>query len=361
MVVPDNEPLPDFDLHCPMLSRPLVMGTTPETIPDATPYLHADATDAGLWKTRLAEMGAPCVGLVWAGSARSHLPAAAAVDRRRSIAPGRLAPLFDPAGPHFFSLQKGGPAAPGHFPLTDYMDEMRDFADAAALIANLDLVISFDTAVAHLAAALGKPVGLLDRFDPDWRWLIGRRDSPWYPTLRLFRQPAPGDWDGVIDEVRTALRQFCATGTRAALDSAPLGLGPDAGALFAQTVQHHLAGRLADAEGLYGQVLSVEPLHADSLHLLGVIGGQTGRHDLAVDMIRRAIAINPKAAPFRANLGISFLRQKRLEEAVACFRAVLDLTPDDPQTNRNLGIALQERAQLRQSSATSFGPGAAAL
>jgi tetratricopeptide (TPR) repeat protein len=363
LVVPDNEPLPDFDLHCPMLSLPLAMGTTLTTIPDATPYLHADATDAGWWKTRLAAMGnqAPRVGLVWAGSARSYLPAAAAVDRRRSIAPERLAPLFELAGPHFFSLQKGGPAAPEYFPLTGFMDEMRDFADTAALIASLDLVISADTAVAHLAAALGKPTWLLDRFDPCWRWLTNRCDSPWYPTLRLFRQPAPGDWDSVIDEVRTALRVFCANHGPAAVDSAPAGFGPDVSALFAQAVRHHQAGRLADAEGLYRQVLTAAPRHADSLHLLGVIGGQTGRHDLAVEMIRKAIAINPEAAPFHANLGVSFLYQKRLDEAAACFRAALDLTPNDPEANRNLGIALQEQGQLPQVSATSPGPDAAGL
>jgi ADP-heptose:LPS heptosyltransferase len=88
------------------------------------------------------------------------------------------------------------------------MDEMEDFADTAALIANLDLVISVDTAVAHLAAGLGKPVWLLDRFDPCWRWLLGRRDSPWYPTLRIYRQPKPGDWDSVLAEVSEDLRRL---------------------------------------------------------------------------------------------------------------------------------------------------------
>jgi hypothetical protein len=119
--------------------------------------------------------------------------------------PDQLAPLFDLAGVHFFSLQKEGPPAPKHFPLTDFMDEIEDFADTAALIANLDLVISVDTAVVHLAAALGKPVWMLDRFRPCWRWLTDREDSPWYPTLRLFRQPSPGDWQAVVERVKTEL------------------------------------------------------------------------------------------------------------------------------------------------------------
>ena len=130
------------------------------------------------------------------------------MDRHRSLPPERLAPLFEVPGLQFFSLQKEGPESPEDFPLTDFMDEMVDFADTAALIANLDLVISVDTAVVHLAAAWWSPVWLLDRFDSDWRWLIGRRDSPWYPTLRLYRQPHPGDWDSVLAEVVRDLRDF---------------------------------------------------------------------------------------------------------------------------------------------------------
>ena len=117
------------------------------------------------------------------------------------MAPTQLAALFNVPGLHFFSLQKGSSVAPKAFKLADFMGEMDDFADTAALIANLDLVISVDTAVAHLAAALGKPVWLLDRFDPDWRWLVGRHDSPWYPSLRIYRQPKAGDWDSVLTEV----------------------------------------------------------------------------------------------------------------------------------------------------------------
>jgi hypothetical protein len=205
-----GEALPEFDLHCPMLSMPLALGTTVETIPAAVPYLHADTAQAAAWQARLGAMGraGPRVGLVWAGNSRAHSPTGAALDRRRSIAPERLAPLFEQPGLHFVSLQKDGPAAPAHFPLSDVMHELADFADTAAMVANLDLVISVDTSVAHLAAALGKPVWLLDRFDPCWRWLLGRRDSPWYPTLRLYRQPLPGDWDSVLAEVARDLHAF---------------------------------------------------------------------------------------------------------------------------------------------------------
>ena len=122
------------------------------------------------------------------------------------MAPDRLAPLFALSGLQFVSLQHSGTKAAG--PLIDVMAEMTDFAGTAALIANLDLVISVDTAVAHLAASLGKPVWLLDRFDACWRWLDGRCDSPWYPSLRLYRQSRPGDWDTVVAEIARDLQSL---------------------------------------------------------------------------------------------------------------------------------------------------------
>jgi len=200
--------LPAFDFHCPMLSLPLALGTTVATIPGATPYLCADAARAAFWRARLSAIAGdgPRIGLVWAGNPGVCLPAKAAMDRRRSLSLEQMAPLVEIPGMHFFNLQKDGPASPGRFPLVDVMGEMGDFADTAALIVNLDLVISVDTAVAHLAGALGKPVWLLNRFDTCWRWLTGRRDSPWYPTLRLYRQPRPGDWGAVLAEVARDLR-----------------------------------------------------------------------------------------------------------------------------------------------------------
>jgi tetratricopeptide (TPR) repeat protein len=200
-VIAAGDALPAFDLHCPMLSLPLALGTTLETIPSPIGYLHADPAQAAMWRARLGGAPGLRVGLAWAGNPRPHSPGAAAIDRRRSIDPALLAPLMAIPGVRFGSVQKGGPPAPSEFPLLDAMDEMADFADTAALIANLDLVISIDSAVAHLAAALGRPVWLLDRFDCCWRWLIGRRDSPWYPTLRIYRQPRPSDWPSVLAEV----------------------------------------------------------------------------------------------------------------------------------------------------------------
>jgi len=207
-IVTRGAPLPAFDLYCPLLSLPLVFGTTLENIPTNVPYLYADAQDVQKWRQRLDNdlpiMKSGKVGLVWAGK---PLP-----DPNRSIKLSSLAPLGQVPGVRLVSLQKGAEAAQAKTPpmgweLIDWTQELKDFADTAALIASLDLVITVDTAAAHLAGAMGKPVWTLLPFNSDWRWLLEREDSPWYPTMRLFRQSARGDWDSVIKRVADALKQ----------------------------------------------------------------------------------------------------------------------------------------------------------
>jgi tetratricopeptide (TPR) repeat protein len=206
-----------FDYHCPMMSLPLALGTTLETIPSAPRYLAADAAAVAAWRGRLAGLGGLRVGLCWAGNALGGNRAARMLDRRRAIPLAQLAPLAGVAGVQFVSLQKGDGAAqaaalPAGMALHDWTEELNDFADTAALIEALDLVITVDTSVAHVAGALGKPVWILNRFDGCWRWLLERDDSPWYPSARLFRQPAQGDWDGVIVAVVAALRALAGDG-----------------------------------------------------------------------------------------------------------------------------------------------------
>lgn len=211
LVVARGETLPPFDLHCPLMSLPHAMKTDLATIPAKVPYLTAEPKRIVHWADRLAAYaGKIKIGLVWAGDSRKHDPIANAIDRRRSITLQHLAPLTEITGVQFFSLQKGEPASQALHPpqgmaLFDMTADLRDFEDTAALIANLDLVISVDTAVAHLAGALAKPVWVLSRFDGCWRWLNGREDSPWYPTMRLFHQKTPGAWDEVIARVRAKL------------------------------------------------------------------------------------------------------------------------------------------------------------
>jgi len=203
-------PLPPFDYHCPVFSLPRAFGTTMETIPGETPYLSVDPALIAQWQSRLPSGGLR-VGLVWAGQARPWLPGFSTLDGRRSARLAAFAPLANVPGVRFISLQKAPAAAepvPAGLVLHDPMPQVGDFADTAAIVAGLDLVVSVDTAVAHVAGALGKPVFLLDRYDNCWRWLSEREDSPWYPRLRIFRQERLGDWSAPMRRVAEAVTRM---------------------------------------------------------------------------------------------------------------------------------------------------------
>lgn len=208
--VTGHPPLPPFDCHCPLMSLPHAFGTTLDTVPTPTAYLHADPARVAAWRRRwqahAPRHGGPLVGLVWAGLPNLDDWQARLIGQRRSLGPADLAGLAGSPGVRFVSLQKDlAPPPIAGLTLIDVMTEMNDFADTAALVASLDLVISVDTAVAHVAAGLGRPVWLLSRYDGCWRWLRDRSDSPWYPTLRLYRQSRPHDWSETIARVRNDL------------------------------------------------------------------------------------------------------------------------------------------------------------
>lgn len=194
-VVPMGAAPPPSDAVVPMIDLLALFGGGPASIPGGVPYLRADPAAVELWRDRLAGRPGLRVGLVWAGASREHDPAARATDRLRSLDPALLAPLLAMPGIAPVSLQLGAAAPPG---VLDVLGAARNFLDTAAVVEALDLVVSVDTAVAHLAGALGKPVLLLDRYDNCWRWLHGREDTPWYPTMRIVRQSRAGDWLPVI-------------------------------------------------------------------------------------------------------------------------------------------------------------------
>lgn len=198
-LVAAGQPLPPHDLHCPLLSLPLAFKTDLETIPGGRPYLMAPADRTAQWSQQLPEPDGVRVALCWSGNPNHKL------DRHRSIPADKLAPLLAVPGVQFVSVQKdiraGDLAFLGHADLLDAGSHCRDFADTAAVLALSDLVITVDTSVAHLAGALGRPTWILLQHSPDFRWLLGRADSPWYPTARLYRQPAFHDWSSVIAQV----------------------------------------------------------------------------------------------------------------------------------------------------------------
>lgn len=195
-----GEPLPPFDLQCALPSLPAAFQTDLETIPAPIPYLSADPDAIQRWRNRLAPSGTIReIGIAWSGSPTNRN------DHNRSIPLQDFAPILSIDRTRFHSLQISPP--PPGFPISDWSAHLNDFAETAALIANLDLIISVDTAVAHLAGAMGKPVCLLIPFPPDWRWQLDRPDTPWYPTIRLFRQPQPNAWTPAIRALASHLEK----------------------------------------------------------------------------------------------------------------------------------------------------------
>ena len=227
-VIAGNDPLPAFDYQCPLMSLPLALKTRLESIPSFPRYIEPDTAKVSYWKLRLGESKNLRVGLVWSGGFRPGQPSVWAVNERRNMPFDQLS-AFNCRNIDFFSLQKGEPAESqwkiivtegwSGPTIIDHTDELKNFSDTAALIENLDLVISVDTSTAHLAAAMGKPVWLLNRFDSCWRWFLDREDSPWYPSVRIYRQERMGEWQPMIERVRQDLLTLA--GTRAMAGAAP--------------------------------------------------------------------------------------------------------------------------------------------
>ncbi|MGD0962088.1 MAG: tetratricopeptide repeat protein, partial [Methylomonas sp.] len=219
-ILEQGQPMPDFDVHCPVMSLALACKTTLETIPADTPYLYADSEKYNIWRERLGVKPRLRIGLVWSGSTVHKN------DHNRSIPLQLFAPLFAATDFEFHVLQKEIRAEDGEElkllqNIRVHSEHLTDFTETAALAACMDLIISVDTSVAHLAGALAKPVWILLPFRPDYRWKLERTDSPWYPSATLFRQPAADDWDSVITALAEKLRVIHATG-------ADSGAGDDA-------------------------------------------------------------------------------------------------------------------------------------
>ena len=199
-----NAPL-DFDFHCPLMSLPLALGTTLQTIPADIPYLHAEAAKQQQWQARLGAAKCPRIGLVWSGS-RTHKG-----DAARSIPLTQLQPLFKPHL-EFHALQTeiredDQATLINGLRLVTHLEQLHDFSDTAALISQMDLIVTVDTSVAHLAGAMGKAVWVMLPFAADFRWLLEREDSPWYPSMRLFRQTSPCNWQTTILDVENAIEK----------------------------------------------------------------------------------------------------------------------------------------------------------
>jgi tetratricopeptide (TPR) repeat protein len=327
--------LPPFDFHIPLLSLPLAFGTTLEAIPAEIPYLKPPPSRWLAWQKKLPHRTTTRVGLVWAGRP------AHANDMHRSLSLAMLEPLLRIKSCEFVVLQKEVSAEDRRI-LDAYPelllvgDQLEDFADTAAVISMLDLVICVDTSVAHLAGALGKPVWILIPPASDWRWLRGRADSPWYPTARLYRRPYSVKWDDVIRQVALDLAAF-----RPAADSSapPKLVAGTTEALKAATFLHN-NGQLDDAIAIYRGVLQLEPENFDANHLLGVARRTQGSFAEAEDLILRALKIRPDNLPALKGLGRVQLCLGKHELALATYARVTARDPDATEAWADQAISL---------------------
>ena len=341
------EELPEFHLQAPLMSLPYILGTNLENIPANIPYLSPPSG----WNFSLESNQNLKIGIVWAGSSE-HLK-----DFMRSTDLSYFLKLLDIPGVSFYSLQKelsaGDHTLLNQIPVTDLSDNLNDFADTAAVISQLDLVISVDTAIAHLAGALGKPVWILLSFVPDWRWMLEREDSPWYPTARLFRQQKPGDWEEVFDRLKTALQERARThlpqdraGT-GAQDRAGTGAPPlQSNLLSPAQVEFHIAnalkkqGKKAAAIARYEQVIAINPQHSEAHNYLGYLKQQNGLISEAISHYQQALEINPNQGETNLYLGCALEEQGKVAEAIEYFDRAIQLSSDSPNTHLRLALAL---------------------
>jgi tetratricopeptide (TPR) repeat protein len=356
-----------------LMSLPRLFKTRLETIPADMPCLRVPADAAQRWQNRLATMQGVRIGLVWAGNPE-HVN-----DLRRSLDLKLLTPLFATPGTSFVSLQHGPRTADlkklkRKAAIEDIGSQFADFSDTAAAIDALDLVITVDTSVAHVAGGLGKPVWLLLSWVSDWRWMLHREDNPWYPTMRLFRQKHGEAWDDVLARLTTELTAvvrgdmtplapFKAEGERRAAEAAAIvaaeaaqatvttgpaqAMSPGHVLIAAEQKRRH--GFLADADELARRAAEAEPGNAEAAHMLGIIAYQSGKLSEAIDHIRHAIAIDPGIALYHANLGEICRIAGRIQDSIAANRRAVALDPGNAGALSNLGIALFEQGKFEEA------------
>jgi tetratricopeptide (TPR) repeat protein len=377
-----GDPAP-YQCDAVLLSLPRLFKTRLETVPAQMPYLRAPADAVQRWTGRLGAMAGLKVGVVWAGNP-DHVN-----DHRRSLDLDVLEPLFAAEGVSFVSLQVGARAAglkklKGSVRIDDISGAFGDFAETAAAVSALDLVITVDTSMAHLAGALGKPVWVLLPWVTDWRWMLGREDNPWYPTMRLYRQAPDEPWSAVIARVkhdltvvaggdRAVLTPFKAEGEQRAAQAAaiiaaeaahatpaaapattptpalPQTLNAGQALILAEQKRRH--GFLADADDLARRALAAEPANAEAEHMLGIIAHQSGKLAPAIEHVRRAATLKPDVALYHANLGEMCRLAGRIDEAIASGRRALALNPGYAGAHSNLGIALFDQGRFAEALA----------
>jgi len=340
-VVAQGQPLPAFDLHCPIASLPLAFKLRLDSIPAPAAYLRAPAERRQRWEEQLPSRVRPRVGLVWSGNA-AHFN-----DQNRSIPLSTLLAALPP-GCDYFSLQRevrppDEATLREHPNVRHWGDKLADFADTAALCEHMDVVVSVDTSVAHLAAALGKPTWILLPRLPDWRWLLDRGDSPWYPSVRLFRQPQPGQWQPALSRIALKL---------AALSQSPTPMPEPASrdGIDAALLEHlYLSGQFAELEAQATHLLARFPKTGFLWSVLGSTLAAQGKP--ALDALRRAAELLPTDADAQLGYADALLNAGDAAAAVAVYEQAIALAPLAAAPLNNLGNARKALGDIAGASA----------
>jgi hypothetical protein len=346
-VYADGEVAEPFDYFCPLLSLPLALGTNANNIPSGIsdsfasniPYLHADEQTIGKWREILGKPSGKRIGLVFSGSP-THLN-----DANRSIEAKHLIGCL-PAGLEYICLQREL-RAEDEKTLEDagvkfFGEQLENFADTAALAQLMDLVISVDTSVAHLSGALGKPTWVLLPALPDWRWMLQSSDSPWYSSVKLYRQGEDRQWLPVLEKVALDLK------SEFGLPQSKLSQTVQEGG-FEGGLTLHQNGQLAEAVKIYEQVLSQNPEHIQALHFLGVIAYQQHDPNRAVKLIGQAVSLMPDYAEAHCHLGLSFQVLELFDKALGSFDKAISINLSFAQAHNNKGVVLQKLKRFEDS------------
>ncbi len=337
-IVPQGQALPAFDAHAALMSVPGIVRTDLASIPASKPYLSSDPERIRRWGEELKGLTGYKIGIAWQGSRGFQ------DDKLRSIPVQRFEPLARLPGVRLISLQKDyGSEQLRSVPdwkVLDLGNRLNDFLDTAAVMKHLDLVVTVDTAVAHLAGALGVPVWIALPTASDWRWLQNREDSPWYASARLFRQKTQGDWAEVLARMARELESQPPLESAARYDQRGLALlreGSDARHNLANVLRH--LGRHSDAEAEYRNVLKLMPNSPEVANHLGIALLNQAKHPEAEACFRRSLRLKPDNPDALNNLGVLYERLRRIDDAIACYQECLRLRPNAPDTHKNLALA----------------------
>jgi Flp pilus assembly protein TadD/ADP-heptose:LPS heptosyltransferase len=345
LIIAKGAQLPEADYHIPIMDIPAVLQEQESDFSSNYPYLQLPQSRVDEWRKHLGSSKKLRIGIAWQGNP------AFKDDRWRSIPLAEFSALAQMEAIELVSLQKGETGTKQikcfkeKYALTNIdesLDKDRTFLDTATLMANMDLIICSDSAVAHLAGALGIPTWLLINTAADWRWLLKREDSPWYPSIRLFRQNKQGDWPELFHRVQGELVQYIESLKQQSskLITYDDSLLRNLPAWYQQAVKYYSEGKLDDCQSECEKILAVEPRHFQANELLGMLFSRSGKYKKTVRHLKRVILMNPRYTQAMNNCGLALCHLNRFSEAEALLKRAAELNNNKSSIHHNLGMAL---------------------